>query len=93
MPVPFVLCSNMNRIKVTEISKPVIYFTLTLQLYFTRYCFVEKMYRDGILPGASASVLNEWFKWVTTTDCTDVDLIGNTLLSNNPPLSQLPACL
>ncbi|KAF5273378.1 hypothetical protein FQR65_LT04670 [Abscondita terminalis] len=44
-------------------------------IYSTRYCFVEKMYRDGLLPAPSASVINEWFKWSTSNINTEVDLI------------------
>ncbi|KAF5284760.1 hypothetical protein FQA39_LY04485 [Lamprigera yunnana] len=44
-------------------------------IYSARYCFVEKMYRDNILPGPSASVINEWFKWSIENADTSVDLI------------------
>ncbi|KAK4872208.1 hypothetical protein RN001_016332 [Aquatica leii] len=44
-------------------------------IYSARYCFVEKMHRDGILPSPSASVINEWFKWTIANVDTSVDLI------------------
>lgn len=44
-------------------------------IYSAKYCFVEKMYRDGILPAPSAAVLNEWFKWITHKVDIPVDLI------------------
>ncbi|XP_056635448.1 deoxynucleoside kinase-like [Diorhabda sublineata] len=43
-------------------------------LYSARYCFVEKMSRDNLMPGASVAVIDEWFKYITTLDHTKVDL-------------------
>lgn len=36
------------------------------------------MLRDGIMPSPSASVINEWFKWITTNMNVSVDLIGKS---------------
>ncbi|KAK5646195.1 hypothetical protein RI129_004659 [Pyrocoelia pectoralis] len=44
-------------------------------IYSARYCFVEKMIRDDILPPPSASVIDEWFKWATSNTICPVDLI------------------
>uniref|UniRef100_A0A1Y1LNC0 Deoxynucleoside kinase domain-containing protein n=1 Tax=Photinus pyralis TaxID=7054 RepID=A0A1Y1LNC0_PHOPY len=44
-------------------------------IYSARYCFVEKMIRDSVLPAPSASVIDEWFKWATSSAMCDVDLI------------------
>lgn len=45
-------------------------------MYSAKYCFVEKMARDGIMPAPSAAVLNEWFKWATENVQVNVDCIG-----------------
>ncbi|KAK5638281.1 hypothetical protein RI129_012577 [Pyrocoelia pectoralis] len=45
-------------------------------VYSSRYCFVEKMISDGILPSPSASVIDEWFKWITSNAFCSVDLIS-----------------
>lgn len=44
-------------------------------IYSAKYCFVEKMFRDGLLPDASYSVLSEWFKWIMEKSFINVDLI------------------
>ncbi|CAG9831997.1 unnamed protein product [Diabrotica balteata] len=44
-------------------------------LYSARYCFVEKMSRDGLMPPASVAVIDEWFKYITATDEAQIDLI------------------
>lgn len=50
-------------------------------IYSARYCFVENMLREGYLAPPSASVIDEWFKWATTTMELDVDLIGKRVLT------------
>lgn len=44
-------------------------------LYSARYCFVEKLSRDGLMPSASVAVIDEWFKYITKYEDTTVDLI------------------
>lgn len=41
-----------------------------------RYCFVEKMSKDGLLTSTSVSVIDEWFKWIKETKNAPVDLIS-----------------
>lgn len=48
-------------------------------MYSAKYCFVEKMARDGIMAAPSAAVLNEWFKWITENVHVPVDCIGKEL--------------
>lgn len=44
-------------------------------IYSARYCFVEKLTRDDLLPHPSAAVIDKWFKWITTNKNINVDLI------------------
>jgi hypothetical protein len=41
-----------------------------------RYCFVENLAKEGLMPAAEYVVLDEWFKWITTHLDTGGDLIG-----------------
>ncbi|XP_018330376.2 deoxynucleoside kinase [Agrilus planipennis] len=44
-------------------------------IFSARYCFIEKMKMDGLLPSPSHAVLDEWFKWITASCNVSVDLI------------------
>ncbi|KAF7282851.1 deoxynucleoside kinase-like [Rhynchophorus ferrugineus] len=44
-------------------------------IFSARYCFVEKMKRDRILPHSSAAVLDAWFQWITNSMNINIDLI------------------
>lgn len=44
-------------------------------IYSARYCFVEKMTRDGALPLPSAAVIDRWFQWIVQQNLVDVDLV------------------
>lgn len=44
-------------------------------IYSARYCFVEKLTRDGLLPLPSASVIDKWYQWIINNKDVDVDLI------------------
>lgn len=44
-------------------------------VYSARYCFVEKMSRDGLMPGPAVSVIDKWFQYVTEMPDTAVDLV------------------
>ncbi|XP_066262894.1 deoxynucleoside kinase-like [Euwallacea similis] len=44
-------------------------------IYSARYCFVEKMKQDGLLPDASAAVIDKHFKWIKEYADVDVDLV------------------
>ncbi|XP_044762979.1 deoxynucleoside kinase-like [Coccinella septempunctata] len=44
-------------------------------IYSARYCFVEKMMRDGILSEPSAAVIDAWFQWLTRNTAVKVDHI------------------
>lgn len=43
---------------------------------FTRFCFVENLYKSGKLTNAEYSVYCEWFKIITQNLDVGVDLIG-----------------
>lgn len=44
-------------------------------VYSARYCFVEKMSRDGLMPGPAVEVLDKWFQYVTELSDTGVDIV------------------
>ncbi|CAG9763361.1 unnamed protein product [Ceutorhynchus assimilis] len=44
-------------------------------IYSARYCFVEKMKQDGLLPEASAAVIEKHFDWIQDYANVDVDLV------------------
>lgn len=44
-------------------------------IYSARYCFVENMYQEKVMPSPSFSVINDWFKWLTTNVDLSVDMI------------------
>lgn len=44
-------------------------------VYSARYCFVEKMSRDGLMPDPSVAVIDKWFQYVTENPDTGVDLV------------------
>ncbi|KAL1516433.1 hypothetical protein ABEB36_000351 [Hypothenemus hampei] len=44
-------------------------------IYSARYCFVEKLTRDGVLPLPSAAVMDSWFKWILQQNFVQVDLL------------------
>ncbi|XP_060533001.1 deoxynucleoside kinase-like [Cylas formicarius] len=44
-------------------------------IFSARYCFVEKLARDGLLPKPSAAVIDKWFRWVLHNADVDVDLV------------------
>lgn len=55
-------------------------------IYSARYCFVEKMAKDGLITKPSASVIDEWFKWIIKNKNANVDLIGklkNTVINEH----------
>lgn len=45
-------------------------------IIFTRFCFVENLYKSGKLTNAEYSVYCEWFKIITQNLDVGVDLIG-----------------
>lgn len=44
-------------------------------LFSARYCFLEKLYRDGNLTAPEFSVVDEWFKWIREKQDIRLDLI------------------
>ncbi|KAF7286961.1 deoxynucleoside kinase-like [Rhynchophorus ferrugineus] len=44
-------------------------------IYSARYCFVEKMKQDGLIPQASAAVIDKHFQWIRENVDITVDLI------------------
>ncbi|XP_021914701.1 thymidine kinase 2, mitochondrial isoform X3 [Zootermopsis nevadensis] len=45
-------------------------------IYSARYCFVENLAREELMPAADYVVLDEWFKWITSHFHIGGDLIG-----------------
>lgn len=45
-------------------------------VYSGRYCFIEKMTREGFISAPSATVIDEYFDWILKNSDVDVDLIG-----------------
>ncbi len=43
-------------------------------IYSARYCFVENLYKSGLMPGVDYAVLSEWFDWITKNIEVGVDL-------------------
>lgn len=56
-----------------KISQPV--KIMERSVYSARYCFVEKMSRDGLMPDPSVAVIDKWFEYVTAMPDVGVDLI------------------
>ncbi|XP_067002408.1 deoxynucleoside kinase-like [Anabrus simplex] len=44
-------------------------------IFSARYCFVENLYRSKVMPSADFTVLDEWFKWITSHMDVGGDLI------------------
>ncbi|XP_023727836.1 thymidine kinase 2, mitochondrial isoform X2 [Cryptotermes secundus] len=44
-------------------------------IYSARYCFVENLVQEGLMPTCEYVVLDEWFKWITSHLDTGGDLI------------------
>ncbi|CAH1119561.1 unnamed protein product [Phaedon cochleariae] len=44
-------------------------------IYSARYCFVEKMSRDGLMAPPAVAVIDQWFQYVTKSQDTNLDLI------------------
>lgn len=44
-------------------------------IYSARYCFVENLAKEGLMPASEYVVLDEWFKWITSHCDTGGDLI------------------
>lgn len=44
--------------------------------FSNRYCFVENLAREELMPAADYVVLDEWFKWITSHFHIGGDLIG-----------------
>jgi hypothetical protein len=43
---------------------------------FLRYCFVENLAKEGLMPSAEYVVLDEWFKWIISHLHVGGNLIG-----------------
>ncbi|ELU17389.1 hypothetical protein CAPTEDRAFT_178371 [Capitella teleta] len=44
-------------------------------IYSAKYCFVENLYKNGMMPGVDYAVLSEWFAWMQKSCNIGVDLI------------------
>nr|XP_022913829.1 deoxynucleoside kinase-like [Onthophagus taurus] len=44
-------------------------------IYSVRYCFVDNMQREGLMPAPSVAVLNEQFNWLQSKPEAKVDLV------------------
>lgn len=56
-----------------EVPQPV--KLMERSIYSARYCFVEKMVRDGLMLPPSVAVLDQWFNYLKSKPYTDLDLI------------------
>lgn len=45
-------------------------------VYSARYCFIEKMTKEGFISPPSATVIDEHFNWISNNTDVNVDLIG-----------------
>lgn len=50
-------------------------------VYSARYCFIEKMSREGFIPPPSATVIDEHFDWILNNTDVNVDLISMKILN------------
>ncbi|KAK2142176.1 hypothetical protein LSH36_988g00070 [Paralvinella palmiformis] len=44
-------------------------------IYSAKYCFVENLYENGIMPELEYLVLTKWFDWIVKNQDTHLDLI------------------
>lgn len=44
-------------------------------LYSARYCFVENLYKGGLMPEVDYAILSEWYDWIQANEDMHVDLI------------------
>lgn len=51
-------------------------------VYSAKYCFIEKLSNEGIIPPPSATVMDEHFNWIVNNTNVNVDLIGISTSSN-----------
>lgn len=56
-----------------KIDKPI--KLMERSMYSARYCFIEKMTKDGKMLPAASAVLDEWFTWLDSNTDIPVDLI------------------
>jgi len=53
-----------------------LYVLYVCLLFPCRYCFVENLAKEGLMPACEYVVYDEWFKWITSHLDTHGDLIG-----------------
>lgn len=56
-----------------ETNKPI--KLVERSIYSARYCFTEKMMRDGLIAPENHAILDEWFKWIHENVDFNIDLI------------------
>lgn len=44
-------------------------------IYSVQYCFIENLYKSGLLADVNYTILSEWFNWIMKNSIIDVDLI------------------
>ncbi|XP_063950962.1 thymidine kinase 2, mitochondrial-like [Lytechinus pictus] len=44
-------------------------------IFSAKYCFVENLYRSGVMSDAEYTVLTEWFNWIISTSYCNIDRI------------------
>ncbi|KAL4221593.1 thymidine kinase 2 [Mactra antiquata] len=44
-------------------------------LYSARYCFVENLYKNGLMPEVDYAILSEWYNWIQENEDMHIDLI------------------
>ncbi|KAL5015238.1 hypothetical protein ScPMuIL_009508 [Solemya velum] len=55
-------------------------------IYSARYCFVENLYKGGLLPDVDYAILSEFYDWIQSNENTHVDLI--VYLQSDPLICQ-----
>lgn len=64
---------TMLQLHTMKIDKPI--KLMERSMYSARYCFIEKMTRDGRIKQEGSAILDEWFDWLEGSGDIDVDLI------------------
>lgn len=57
----------------TKTNRPV--HLMERSIYSTRYCFVEKLTKDGVLLAPHTAILDEYYRWISQNVNVSVDLI------------------
>lgn len=64
---------TMLKMHTMPVDKPI--KLMERSIYSARYCFIEKMTRDGKMAPAASAILDEWFQWLDDNANIPIDLI------------------